>query len=78
MTIIANAGFEAFRAQKRLETVLDSFTVYFSKPVQLEQEIEIEAKIIDIGRKSGKAEINLMHEEKLVAKAIISVRVIDR
>ncbi|WP_296971847.1 DRTGG domain-containing protein [Tepidanaerobacter sp. EBM-38] len=78
MTVIANAGFEAFRAQKRLETVLDSFTVYFSKPVQLEQEIEIEAKIIDIGRKSGKAEINLMHEEKLVAKAIISVRVIDR
>ena len=78
MTVMANAGFEAFRVQKRLETVLDSFTVYFSKPVQLEQEIEIEAKIIDMGRKSGKAEINLIHEEKLVAKSIISVRVIDR
>ncbi|MGI5857729.1 MAG: DRTGG domain-containing protein [Tepidanaerobacteraceae bacterium] len=78
MTVMTNAGFAAFRVQKRLETVLDSFTVYFSKPVQLEQEIEIEAKIIDMGRKSGKAEINLIHEEKLVAKSIISVRVIDR
>ncbi|WP_286680587.1 DRTGG domain-containing protein [Tepidanaerobacter sp. EBM-49] len=78
MTIMANAGFEAFRAQKKLETVLDSFTVYFSKPVQLEEEIEVEAKIIDIGRKSGKAEVNLIHEGKLVAKAIISARVIER
>ncbi|MDD4568561.1 MAG: DRTGG domain-containing protein [Tepidanaerobacteraceae bacterium] len=78
MTVMTNAGFEAFRVQKRLETVLDSFTVYFSKPVQLEQEIEVEAKIIDMGRKSGKAEINLLHEGKLVAKSIISVRVIDR
>lgn len=78
MTVMANAGFEAFRVKKRLETVPDSFTVYFSKPVQLEQDVEIEANIIDMGRKSGKAEINLMHDSNLVAKAIISVRVIDR
>jgi len=78
MTLMANAGFEAFRVQKRLETVLDSFTVYFTKPVQLEQDIEVEAKIIDMGRKSGKAEITIVHEGKLVAKSIISVRVIDR
>lgn len=78
MTVMASAGFEAFRVQKRLETVPDSFTVYFSRPVQLEQEIEIDAEIIDMGRKSGKVEVNLNHEGKLVAKAIISVRVIDR
>ena len=78
MTLMANAGFEAFRVQKRLETVLDSFTVYFTKPVQLEQDIEVEAIIIDMGRKSGKAEINIVHEGNLVAKSIISVRVIDR
>jgi len=78
MTLMANAGFEAFRVQKRLETVLDSFTVYFTKPVQLEQDIEVEAKIIDMGRKSGKAEINIIYEGNLVAKSIISVRVIDR
>ncbi|HHX24389.1 MAG: DRTGG domain-containing protein [Tepidanaerobacteraceae bacterium] len=78
MTVMTNAGYEVFRVQKRLETVLDSITVYFTKPVQLEQEIEVEAKIIDMGRKSGKAAINLFYEGKLVAKSIISVRVIDR
>jgi predicted transcriptional regulator len=78
MTVMTNAGFEAFRSQKRMETVLDSFTVYFSKPVELEEEIEVTADIIDIGRKSGKAEINVYHRGKLVAKALISVKVIDR
>lgn len=78
ITVMVNAGLEAFRSQKRMETVPDSFTVYLSRPVQLEQEIEIHADIIDIGRKSGKAEINLFHESKLVAKSLISVRVIDR
>lgn len=78
MTIMANAGSEVFRVQKRLDTVLDSCTVYFTKPVQLEQDIAVEAKIIDMGRKSGKAEINVIYEGNLVAKSIISVRVIDR
>lgn len=78
MTVMTNAGFEAFRSQKRMETVLDSFTVYFSKPVELEEEIEVTADIIDMGRKSGKAEVNVYHRGKLVAKALISVKVIDR
>lgn len=78
MTVMANAGFEAFRYQKRLETVPDSFTVYFSKPVELEEEIEVYADIIDMGRKSGKAEVNVYHRGKLIAKSLVSVRVIDR
>ncbi|MDN5301555.1 MAG: hypothetical protein PWQ60_1069 [Thermoanaerobacteraceae bacterium] len=78
MTVMANAGFEAFRSQKRLETVPDSFTVYFSKPVELEEEIEVTADIIDMGRKSGKAEVNVYHRGKLVAKSLVSVKVIDR
>lgn len=78
MTLMANAGTEAFRIQKRMETVTDSISVYFSKPVQLEQDIEVRADIIDMGRRSGKAEISLSHEGKLVAKGFISVRVINR
>jgi len=78
MTAMVNAGIEAFRSQKRIETIPDSFSVYFSKPVELEEKIEIRAEIIDIGRKSGKAEISLLHENSLVAKAILSVRVNDR
>lgn len=78
MTAMANAGLEAFRSQKRVETVPDSFTVYFSKPVELEENIEILAEIIDMGRKSGKGEISLLHDGKLAAKAILSVKVNDR
>lgn len=77
-TVMANAGIEAFRLQENMETVPDSFTVYFTRPIQLEQEIEVKADIIDVGRKSGKAEISLSHKGKLVAMSLISVRAIDR
>lgn len=73
--IMTNAGLEAFRVQGMLQTVLDSFSIYFTKPVQLEQEIEVIANVIDRGRNSGKAEISLFHEKSLVAKSIVSVRV---
>lgn len=76
--IMANAGLEAFRVQEMLHTVLDSFSIYFTKPVQLEQEIVVQADVIDKGRKSGKAEICLFHEKNLVAKSLMSVRVVDR
>ncbi|TYP56710.1 DRTGG domain-containing protein [Thermosediminibacter litoriperuensis] len=78
ITAMVNAGFEAFRSKKRPEIIPDSLTVYFSRPVQLEEEIEINVDIIEIGRKSGKVEINLFHEDNLVAKAIMSVKVLGR
>lgn len=78
MTAMVNAGYEAFGSLKRVEIVLDSFSIYFSTPVQFEEEIEIEAKVIDMSKKSGKAEVNLMHGETLVAKSLLSVRVVDK
>lgn len=76
--IMTNAGLEAFRVQGMLHTVLDSFSVYFTKPVQLEQEIEVIADVIDKGRNSSKAEISLFHQKNLVAKSIMSVKVLDK
>ncbi|MCG0274807.1 MAG: CBS domain-containing protein [Thermosediminibacteraceae bacterium] len=73
-----NAGIDAFRSKRRPEIIPDSFTVYFSRPVQLDEEIEINADIIEIGRKSGKVEVSLFGRNNLVAKAIMSVKVLGR
>lgn len=78
MIIMVNAGFQAFRVQGMLHTILDSFSVYFTKPVQLEEEIVVQADVIEKGRKSGIAEISLYHEKNLVAKSLMSIRVVDR
>ncbi|MGB9813680.1 MAG: DRTGG domain-containing protein [Thermovenabulum sp.] len=78
MTAMANAGLEAFRIVKRLETVPDTFTVYFSKPVQLGEEIVIKAEIMEIGRKAGKVEINVENESGMIAKGVMSVKVLIR
>ncbi|MDN5330811.1 MAG: hypothetical protein PWP45_36 [Tepidanaerobacteraceae bacterium] len=75
---MVNAGINAFRSKKRPEVIPDSFTVYFSGSVQLDEEIEIKADIIEIGRRSGKVEISLIGGGDLIAKAIMSVKVLGR
>ncbi|WP_245641286.1 PaaI family thioesterase [Thermovenabulum gondwanense] len=78
MTAMANAGLEAFRIVKRLETIPDTFTVYFSKPVQLKEDIIIKAEIMEIGRKAGKVEINVENQNGMIAKGVMSVKVLIR
>ncbi|MFO7152421.1 MAG: DRTGG domain-containing protein [Bacillota bacterium] len=75
---MVNAGITAFRSKRRPEVIPDSFTVYFSGSVQLDEEVEINAEIIEVGRRSGKAEVNLIGGGNLIAKAIMSVKVLGR
>jgi predicted transcriptional regulator len=75
---MVNAGINAFRSKKRPEVIPDSFTVYFLGSVQLDEEIEIKADIIEIGRRSGKVEVSLIGGGDLIAKAIMSVKVLGR
>lgn len=78
VSMMAYAGIAAVRTQKHYDVVTDNFNVYFLKPIQLDQKIEITAHVIDLGRKTSKLDIELRTDEKLVAKAFMSARVLER
>ena len=53
-------------------------TVYFLKPVQLESKLEIVPKVLEIGRKFGKVDIEVFNDGKLVGKAMMTCQLLER
>lgn len=76
--LMSGAGSVAIKKHKNLDSVIDSFMVYFIKPVQLENEVEIYADIINIGRKFYKVDITAYHNKEIVAKAMMSAKLLRK
>jgi predicted transcriptional regulator len=58
--------------------MLDNATLYFLKPIQIEQHVEAKARIIDSSRKVGKVDVELYRTGELVGKALITVQLLER
>lgn len=77
-TIVTEAGSRALRVHKKGDLVVENITLYFIKPVQIESMIEIFPRVLEIGRKFGKVDIEVFHEGKIVGKALLMAQIIDR
>lgn len=78
MILISEAGSQAIRRVKNVDMVVENVAIYFLKPIQMESEIEVRAEVIDIGRKSGKADVQILHKGELMGKALFTAQVLDR
>jgi predicted transcriptional regulator len=63
---------------KRGDLVVDNLSVYFLKPVQIEQIITIVPKILEITRRNGKLDIEWFVDGQLCGKALLTAQFIDR
>ena len=66
------------RKLKKGDLVVENITVYFLKPIQLDTIVEFKPRIIDIGRKSAKIDIEAMDGRKIVGKSLLMAQLIDR
>jgi predicted transcriptional regulator len=76
--LMSTVGIVALRKYKELDIVVDSFTVYFVKPVQMEDMLDISVSTIDEGRSNSKVEVCVRHSGELVAKALLSAKIMKR
>ncbi len=76
--LMATVGNVALRKYKQLDIILDSFTVYFVKPVQLDDKLVVTARVIEESRHFNKVEVTCCHDEKLVGKALLSAKSMKR
>lgn len=76
-TLMTHAAFRVVNEIKKGDLVVDNMTTYFLKPVQIESQIEIRPKMIEISRKFGKIDVEIYHSEQLVSKAMLTVQVFD-
>ncbi|MFD1019025.1 DRTGG domain-containing protein [Thalassobacillus hwangdonensis] len=77
-SLITESSSRLLRKYKKGDLVVENLSVYFIKPVQLESEVEVRPKILEVGRKFAKVDVELYHEKSLVGKALLMAQLIDR
>jgi predicted transcriptional regulator len=77
-TIVTEAATRALRSYKRGDLVIENITIYFIKPVQIDSTIDVKAKLLEIGRKFGKVDVEVYNEGVVVGKALMMCQLIDR
>ncbi|WP_416827701.1 DRTGG domain-containing protein [Ectobacillus polymachus] len=77
-TILTEAASRALRAQKKGDLVVESLTIYFVKPVQIDSFVEVHPNVMEIGRKFGKVDVEVQQAGNVVGKALLMVQFIDR
>ncbi|PPA71630.1 CBS domain-containing protein [Jeotgalibacillus proteolyticus] len=77
-SLVTEAANRTLRDYKRGDLVIENITIYFIKPVQMESIIEINPRLLDVGRKFGKVDVEVFSEGNLVGKAMMMVQLLDR
>lgn len=77
-TLMTEAAIRALRRKRRGDLTIQNVTLYFLKPVQIESNVKIQPKILDLGRKQAKMDVEMILDQQVVAKALITAHAIDR
>ncbi|MBM7648831.1 putative transcriptional regulator [Bacillus ectoiniformans] len=77
-TIVTEAANRTLRAHKKGDLVVENITIYFIKPVQMESQLEIHPKVLEVGRKFGKVDVEAYNDGVLVGKALMMCQLLDR
>lgn len=77
-SIVTEGANRVLKNHKKGDLVVENLTIYFLKPVQLDSILTIYPKILEVGRKFGKVDIEVFNEGTLVGKAMLMCQLIDR
>ncbi|MBM4762547.1 CBS domain-containing protein [Bacillus sp. B15-48] len=77
-TIVAEAANRVLRGYKKGDLVVENMTIYFLKPVQIDHVLTIHPRILEVGRKFGKVDVEVFNEGVLVGKAMMVCQLIDK
>ncbi|PAF36228.1 hypothetical protein CHH69_11090 [Terribacillus saccharophilus] len=78
-TFVTEASRRFVRKMKKGDMVVDNISVYFLRPIQLDSTILIKPRILEVGRKLAKMDVEVYSNKKtLVAKALLMAQLLDR
>ncbi|MHC0037372.1 DRTGG domain-containing protein [Pseudoneobacillus sp. C159] len=77
-TIVSEAANRVLRSYKKGDLVVENMTIYFIKPVQIDSMLEIYPKVLEVGRKFGKVDVEVYNEGTLVGKAMMMCQLLER
>ncbi|MDZ5712461.1 DRTGG domain-containing protein [Jeotgalibacillus haloalkalitolerans] len=77
-TLVTESANQLLKEYKRSDLVVENITIYFIKPVQMESTLEIAPKLLDVGRKFGKVDVEVFSEGNLVGKAMMMCQLLEK
>jgi predicted transcriptional regulator len=77
-TLMTEAGQRLLRRHRKGDLVAENVSIYFLKPIQIDAQIELVPRMLELSRKFGKLEIDVYHEGSLVSKGLLTAQLMDR
>ncbi|GIP38258.1 thioesterase [Paenibacillus sp. J31TS4] len=76
--LMTQAAYRLIQDYRKGDLVIDNVTTYFLHPVQMEREIVIRPRLIEVSRKFGKIDIEVYDGDRLAGKAMLTAQVFDQ
>jgi predicted transcriptional regulator len=76
-SLLTEAAIQLLRREFHGECSVQNFTLYIMKPVQMESLVQVYPRVMDMGRKQAKVEIEVMKGQVLAIKALLTAHIID-
>src|SRR5699024_7714126 len=76
--LITTATQRVMVSQQRRNVLIEQVNLHYFRLIQLESELSIRPRILEIGRRSAKLDIEVYLENSIVAKAIVICQVMER
>src|SRR5699024_8612885 len=76
--IIANVTKRTMELNNRRNTWIEQVSLHYFHLIQLESELVVKPRILELGRRSAKIDMDIYIENSLVAKAIVVCQVMER
>jgi len=77
-TLITEASGRLLLHFKKGKMVVESLSIYFIEPVQIESKLTIKPELLDVGRLYAKIDVQIFNERKLVCKGMLMAQLMDR
>lgn len=65
------------KKNKKVDIITDSMNVHFLKTVQIDEQLEVNVELLDMGRKFAKLEVSITESDQLVSKSMLVTQIID-
>ncbi|EUJ44084.1 CBS-HotDog domain-containing transcription factor YtoI [Listeria riparia] len=76
--IVCDVAQQKLFSMKKRNVAIENISIYFLKPVQMDATIAIKPRILEMGRKASKIDVELYLEGILVGKAVIACQMMER
>lgn len=77
-TVMVESACNEMRLVRRGDMVPENVVIYFLKPVQMESNLVVKPRILEISRRFGKVEVEVFHNDHMVGKALVTAQIIER